>query len=87
MSKKNIDVALLVLGIFVLPAFADSGGSINLVDTLWVLIAAFLVFFMNAGFAFVETGFCRAKNSVNILAKNYIVFALAALSFPPEASI
>ena len=38
-----------------------------MLDTLWVLIAAFLVFFMNAGFALVESGLCRAKNAVNIL--------------------
>ena len=51
------------------------------VDTLWVLIAAFLVFFMNLGFAMVESGLCRAKNTVNILAKNFIVFAIASVSF------
>jgi len=50
-------------------------------DTLWVAIAAFLVFFMNAGFALVESGFCRRKNAVNILAKNLIVFAVATLAF------
>ncbi|OHD07439.1 MAG: hypothetical protein A2Y41_01490 [Spirochaetes bacterium GWB1_36_13] len=53
----------------------------NLVDTLWVLIAALLVFFMNAGFAFLEAGFVRAKNTVNVLAKNFIVFGLATLAF------
>lgn len=50
-------------------------------DNIWVLIAAFLVIFMNAGFAMVETGFCRQKNAVNILTKNLLVFALATLSF------
>ncbi|BAW97447.1 ammonium transporter [[Synechococcus] sp. NIES-970] len=50
-------------------------------DTLWVTVAAFLVFFMNAGFAMLESGFCRAKNTVNILAKNLIVFALSSLAF------
>jgi Amt family ammonium transporter len=50
-------------------------------DTLWVLIAGFLVFFMNAGFALVESGLCRAKNAVNILAKNFIVFAASSLAF------
>ena len=38
-------------------------------DTVWVLITAFLVFFMNAGFALVESGLCRSKNAVNILSK------------------
>jgi len=70
----------LLLGMCAAPLYADDGG-INLVDTLWVLVAGFLVFFMNAGFAFVETGFTRAKNTVNILAKNFIVFALAAIVF------
>lgn len=51
------------------------------VDTVWVLIAGMLVFFMNAGFALVESGLCRAKNCVNILAKNFIVFAIATISF------
>ncbi len=50
-------------------------------DTVWVLIAAFLVFFMNLGFAMVESGLCRSKNTVNILAKNFTVFAIASISF------
>jgi Amt family ammonium transporter len=50
-------------------------------DTLWVLCAGFLVFFMNAGFGCVESGFCRAKNTVNILGKNFVVFGIASLSF------
>ena len=50
-------------------------------DTLWVAVAAFLVFFMNAGFCMLETGFCRQKNAVNVLAKNLIVFALATVAF------
>jgi Amt family ammonium transporter len=44
-------------------------------DTMWTLITAMLVFFMNLGFAMVESGLCRAKNCVNILAKNFVVFA------------
>jgi len=50
-------------------------------DTLWVLITAALVFFMNAGFATVESGLCRAKNTVNILSKNVIVFCVTTLAF------
>ena len=50
-------------------------------DTMWVLITAMLVFFMNLGFACVETGFTRAKNAVNILSKNFIVFAVASIAF------
>jgi Amt family ammonium transporter len=50
-------------------------------DTVWVCIAAFLVFFMNAGFCMLETGFCRQKNAVNVLSKNLIVFALSTVAF------
>jgi Amt family ammonium transporter len=53
----------------------------NALNTIWVLIAAILVIFMNAGFAMLETGFCRQKNAVNVLAKNLIVFALSTISF------
>jgi Amt family ammonium transporter len=51
------------------------------IDTVWVLVAAMLVFWMNAGFAMVESGLCRAKNTTNILAKNFIVFAASSVSF------
>ena len=46
------------------------------VNTIWVLIAAALVFFMQAGFAMVETGFTRAKNAGNIIMKNLMDFSL-----------
>lgn len=51
------------------------------IDTLWVLIAAALVFFMQAGFALVEAGFTRQKNTVNIMTKNIIDFSLGSLLF------
>jgi len=50
-------------------------------DTVWVLVTAFLVFFMNLGFAMVESGLCRAKNAVNILSKNVIVFCVTTVVF------
>ena len=50
-------------------------------DTVWVLVCGMLVFFMNLGFGCVESGFARAKNCVNILSKNFIVFAATALGF------
>ena len=50
-------------------------------NAIWVLVAAILVIFMNAGFGMLETGFCRQKNAVNVLSKNLIVFALATISF------
>lgn len=57
------------------------GGAKVAMDTMWTLIAGMLVFFMNLGFATVESGLCRAKNAVTILAKNFIVFAASSLAF------
>lgn len=51
------------------------------VDTLWVLFGTVLVFFMQTGFAMVETGFTRAKNSGNIIMKNFMDFSLGSLVF------
>lgn len=51
------------------------------VDLLWTVIAAMLVFFMQAGFALVEAGFTRAKNVVNIMMKNIMDFACGSLAF------
>jgi Amt family ammonium transporter len=51
------------------------------VDTIWVLIAAALVFFMQAGFAMVETGFTRAKNAGNIIMKNLMDFSIGTPAF------
>ncbi|NOZ01924.1 MAG: ammonium transporter [Deltaproteobacteria bacterium] len=53
---------------------------INL-NTVWTLVAAAMVFFMQAGFALVESGFTRAKNAVNIMMKNLMDFSLGSLSF------
>jgi len=71
------------------PCFAqDPGGAETLaanplapVDFVWILMCGFLVFFMQAGFAMVETGFCRAKNATNLMAKNTIDFVIASLVF------
>lgn len=51
------------------------------VDALWTVVAAILVFWMQAGFSFVEAGFTRAKNVVNILMKNLMDFSLGSLVF------
>ena len=60
------------------PSVADAGVAI---DTVWVLVAAFLVFFMQAGFGLVEAGFIRSKNTCNILTKNFIDYCSASLMF------
>jgi Amt family ammonium transporter len=51
------------------------------IDLLWVLLASALVFFMQAGFAMVETGFTRAKNAGNIIMKNLMDFAFGTIVF------
>ena len=53
----------------------------NSADVTWTLVAAFLVFFMQAGFAMVETGFTRAKNAGNIIMKNLMDFCLGTPIF------
>src|SRR5574344_219246 len=58
---------------------AESG--INGLDTVWVLLAAMLVFFMQPGFALVEAGFTRSKNTANILMKNFVDFMLGTVLF------
>lgn len=52
-----------------------------LADTIWVLVTAFLVMFMQPGFAMLETGFTRAKNTVNILMKNLLDYCIGSITF------
>ncbi len=67
------------------PTIASNADAIALVQThanyLWTLIAAALVFFMQAGFAMVESGFTRAKSAVNIMMKNLMDFSLGSVFF------
>ena len=67
------------------PTPETNKNAIELVQThanyMWTLIAAALVFFMQAGFAMVETGFTRAKNAVNIMMKNLMDFSIGSLAY------
>lgn len=83
-----IPLAAIIVAVWGVAAQAqDNGEALTaddvkvMLDSLWVLVAAVLVFFMNAGFGMLETGFCRQKNAVNILSKNLIVFGLALIIF------
>ena len=51
------------------------------VDTVWMLLAAMLVFFMQPGFALCEAGFTRSKNTANILFKNFVDFMVGSILF------
>ncbi len=90
MGRTRIFIVLALAWVF-LPTVAYAlDGRINdtpvpewkvTADTVWTCIAAMLVFLMQAGFALVEGGFTRAKNTVNIMMKNVGDFAIASLGF------
>ena len=91
-AQACIPLALIIVLIWGYEAFAQGAPTLADVakttetlkvglDTMWVLVAGMLVFFMNAGFCMLETGFCRQKNAVNVLSKNLIVFALSTIAF------
>ncbi len=77
---------LLALGIISVVSAHDGDGSdvadiIGAVDTAWLLIAGFLVFFMQAGFAMLTAGFVRSQETANILMKNMIDACVGGISF------
>src|SRR6187397_468045 len=51
------------------------------VNLLWVVIGAVLVIFMQAGFALVETGFCRAKHAAHVVSTNFAIFGLGFVGY------
>ncbi len=51
------------------------------IDSIWIVTAATLVFFMQAGFALLESGLVRSKNAVNVMLKNYLDMCIGALAF------
>ncbi|MFQ5800822.1 MAG: ammonium transporter, partial [Candidatus Hydrothermarchaeales archaeon] len=91
MERKTVLVLLVLVALtgFLPSAMAadPSGGATLEEDPLapltyiWMLVAGFLVFFMQAGFAMVEAGFTRAKNAANILMKNIMDFSVGTLAF------
>ncbi|HED00742.1 MAG TPA: ammonium transporter [Proteobacteria bacterium] len=90
MKKLLITVALLLIPLMAwggkeAPTVASNAAAIKDVQTnanyVWTLVAAALVFFMQAGFAMVETGFTRAKNAVNIMMKNLMDFVMGSLAY------
>ncbi|MBU1639242.1 MAG: ammonium transporter [Proteobacteria bacterium] len=90
MFKKILLLALILVPSLALaedapPTIASNADAIALVQEhanyLWTLIAAALVFFMQAGFAMVESGFTRAKSAVNIMMKNLMDFSMGSIFF------
>jgi len=78
-----LTIVMLTLAFVPAAAFADEAveATNRAIDTVWTLVAAFLVFFMQAGFAMVETGFTRAKNASNIMMKNLMDFSVGSIAF------
>jgi Amt family ammonium transporter len=92
--KAAVALSLVVTSLFVLSgtAFAqdaptvegvsegltDLGKQINL---LWIILGAVLVIFMQAGFALVETGFCRAKHAAHVVSTNFAIFGLGFVAY------
>jgi Amt family ammonium transporter len=92
LGGKGIAVALLYVALIGLPsyfgakAFADTAppappAYINPINTMWTLIAAFLVFFMQAGFMALEAGFARTRETVNILLEGIVDTCLCGVLF------
>ncbi|MDY6895967.1 MAG: hypothetical protein SVO01_11215, partial [Thermotogota bacterium] len=84
---KRVWKSLFMLSVaFIVPTvlLADSitmEDVVRSIDTMWTLLAAFLVFFMQAGFALVEAGFTRSKNTVNIIMKNFTDFLVGSILY------
>ncbi|MEI7992279.1 MAG: ammonium transporter [Actinomycetota bacterium] len=82
----SLSVAAAVVGFGSNSAFAQNTGEAvtvlgKQVNLLWVVIGATLVIFMQAGFALVETGFCRAKHAAHVMTTNFAIFGLGFIGF------
>ena len=60
---------------------AEGYASVSGIDTFWVLMAAFMVFIMQAGFGMLEAGLIRTKNTCNVLMNNFLDFCMASMGF------
>jgi len=75
-------LSIVFLALFTSTAFAAESDEISVsLNTVWTMMAAFLVAFMQAGFALLEGGLTRAKNVGNIMMKNLIDFGIASIAF------
>ena len=79
MNFKQIAL-IFIMTLSAAPAYA-ADITLSTVDIVWVLIAAVLVFFMQAGFALIESGSTRSKNSINVMMKNYSDVCVGTLIF------
>lgn len=84
LNKSWLVAGLALMGSFALaedkPPMTADAVQVNL-NVVWTLVAGVLVFFMQTGFALVETGLTRAKNATNIMMKNFFDFVLGSIAF------
>lgn len=88
MKTSYIKAALLVAAMLLVPLASHAEPAVctdrvaeTAINTVWMLLAAMLVFFMQPGFALCEAGFTRSKNTANILMKNFCDFTLGSICF------
>lgn len=88
MAKRKLLLLLIILTVALLlslttTVFAEEKPSAEAIaiDTVWTMVAAFLVFWMQAGFAMLEGGLTRAKNIGNIMMKNLMDFSMSSLAY------
>src|SRR6266581_2200756 len=80
-------VLVTTVGAWALDPSVDINTKLNSPNTalglnnLWIILGAVLVIFMQAGFALVETGFCRAKHAAHVVSTNFAVFGLGFVGF------
>ncbi len=82
-KKGALILPFVCVLMYSLPVFAqtESTGVTSGIDTLWVLVAAFMVFTMQAGFGMLEAGLIRTKSTCNILMNNFMDFCMASMGF------
>ena len=79
---KILFISLLLISTLIAGETEDALAALqNNLNIVWTAVAAFLVFFMQAGFAMVESGFTRAKNTINIMMKNLMDFSIGTIAF------
>ena len=87
-TRRRVALGTILTGVAILagasPALAQEQATVALgqqVNLLWIVIGAVLVIFMQAGFALVETGFCRAKHAAHVVSTNFAIFGLGFVAF------
>lgn len=88
LAKAGVGLGLAATALLAFPGVAGAQELVPDVDTLakntnllWVVLGAILVVFMQAGFALVETGFCRAKHAAHVVSTNFAIFGLGFVGY------